>query len=78
MKEEKEGQKERTWEKAKFRPVINTDFGISITLIFHFIYAVVTGLEVRFSTEVEIFLFPRRRASGQSTVFGEDKPAGTW
>jgi len=70
MKEEKGGKKDRTWEKAKLRAVINTGFGISITLIFHFIYAVVTGLEVRFSTEVEISLFSRRRASGQSTVSG--------
>jgi hypothetical protein len=77
MKEEKEGKKERKREKAKFRTVINTDFGISITLIFHFIYAVVNGLEVRFSTEAEISLFLRRRASGQSTVYGEDKAAGT-
>jgi hypothetical protein len=77
VKEEKEGKKERTREKAKFRRVINTDFGISITLIFHFNYAVVTGLEVRFSTEVGISLFSRRRASGKSTVFCEDKAAET-
>jgi len=43
----------------------------------YFIYAVVTGLEVRFSIEVEIYLFSRRRASRQSTAFGEDKAAGT-
>jgi len=62
---------------VKFRTVINTDFGTSITLIFHFICAEVTGLEVRFSTELEISLFSRRLAGGQSTVFGEDKAAGT-
>jgi len=56
---------------------VNTDFGISITLIFHFMCAEVTGLEVRFSTEVEISLFSRRLAGGQFTAFGEDKAAGT-
>jgi len=69
MKEEKEGNEERTREKAKFRTVINTDFGISIALIFHFICAEVTGLEVRFSTEVEISLFSRPFAGVQSTFF---------
>ena len=48
MKEKKEGKKERKRGREKARKVINIDFGLSITLIFHFIFAVVTGLEVRF------------------------------
>jgi hypothetical protein len=55
MKEEKERKKERTLEKAKSRKVIKTDFGISTSLIFHFIFAVITGVEIRVFNSGRVF-----------------------